>query len=292
MIKYKSLFSVLLLTIFVASPSRSLVLNVYKYTRTDDINVAIEIWADNHYEGNKEKNLAQLKTFIQSYLLKNPTHLIIESKFFYGVDYKTTNIAQFIDSFNIKLRQARPWSFIYTPQERSQSTWIAWELPYLLLSIFNNEALPTDFELNDDQRKIFIKNVTFNFFDPRLNMDDRLANPDNADEVSSQVKKKFADANKSSPEKIKPLLSSYVDSRFDHATDNTEDPSYLGHIFDIEALSSIMPFLIPDKEFKKIVIPCGEWHAEQLRKILPTLGFPNMVKLQLAQPNTVRRRLF
>src|SRR6185437_528936 len=124
-----------------------------------------------------------------------------------------------------------PWSFYNSPQDPAQTTWIAWELPFILLSVFSNEALPEGFELNQQEREHIINNVTVEFHDPRLYSDEEV--------ISGQVRFNFKEANKSSPEKTANILATYVEARFSNATINTSENTYLAHAFDIEALSSI-----------------------------------------------------
>jgi hypothetical protein len=289
--KYKPVFSLFLLFIMAAHQSLGLVIKVDRHYGNIETKTSIEIWADNHFRGSKEENLEQLKTFIHTYLLKSRIHLVIESKFFYSVDCKNTNMLQYREALNRILgTQLRQWSFYESPQEQSQTTWIAWELPYLLLSIFSGGNLPIEFELNEEQRRTIIKNVTVEFLDPRLYIDPRLANPIDEQQLSEQVKNKFHDTNKSSPEKIKSHLANYVESRFLEATSDTNDPTYFGHVFDIQALSSVIGSLA-DVSQKKIVVLCGQWHAEQLNLVVPTLGFPILVKLELG-PKAKRKLEF
>lgn len=261
-------------TVF-ATKCLGLIFSVSRHSRTDNIPTVLEHWGDKHNQGTKQENLVQLKMFINDYLLTEPVHLIIESPFFYGLDYKNTNISKYLEDLG-KVYDSGifPWSFYNSPQDPAQTTWIAWELPIILFSVFSNEVLPEGFELNQQQRELILNNVTAEFHDPRLHSSDE-------EVISGQVKFNFKEANKSSPEKTANILATYVESRFSNATINTSVSTYLAHAFDVEALSSIINSIYSANPAKKIVVLSGQYHQLQLDKIVPQLGFSNLRQFQL-----------
>ena len=287
MLGHRFVTSIFLLWSIFAAESNGLIFSISYYSG-DELKTDLEFWEDNHYQGTKEANLKQLNAFIKIKLAENRVHLIIESPFFYNIDCKNTHIKTYMKYLSERVgSNVKQWSFFESPREPSENSWIAWELPYVLLSVFSKEELPNSIELSEEQREHIINNVTVEFLDPRLSADMKSGD---IQEISLHVNNNFQNANKSSPKKTAKILSSYVESRNSEAPSNTEDPIFLAHAFDIEALSSLMCSLKSEDPAKKIIVLCGHWHALQLAKIVPSLGFLTLKKYEL-NPEPTRRKL-
>jgi hypothetical protein len=254
----------------------------------------IEIWGDNHYLGSKEENRKQLKVFVESELLKNgPIYLSIESKFFDGVDVRTTNSLNYFRSLYQKLG----WSYADTlfsldqsPQAPSALTWIAWDLPLILMNIFNHEELPSFINLTVAQKQHIINNVHVTFVDPRLRISKDTVAPEQPEVLRDELLKNFNMANQSSPKKVAPILDRYVqehstDTPLDSPNSTNKAPQHAS-MFDIALISNLITTMYSNNTTtaKRIIILCGQWHVQHLDKLFPDLGFTNRIKRQLQTP--------
>ena len=298
----------------ISGPASAIVKYIITYEGSDDNNnTKIEIWCDDHFNSTKEENQQQLKLFIEKWLTKKQkTHVYVESKFFHNIDIKSTSLTEFFNTLQKRLGWSyfeAPFSLESTPQSDEATTWIAWDLPYVLMHIFKNQNLPSPVELNEQGRNLIIENVDTTFFDSRIRFSQKIANPEDPVAVEAELKNNFQEAKQSSPKKVALKLEEYslqINSLAASDTNSSSElPSY-NTLFDVELITKIIPnlFLSDPNSPKRIIILCGELHARRLDKLLPELNFKNRRVFSLqkhsnpapssttsAATNQVRRRL-
>lgn len=276
-----------LVAVFLVSRCFALVFSVIQHT--NDVNgthkPSVELWADNHSAGSKEENIAQLTKFAESLPLLGRVHLVIESKFFYQFNCL---VSRDFDALLDEMGGA------FFAQDPNASTWIAWDLPFVLIKIFNDQPLPEYINLTPDQKNLIKQNITVDFLDPRLQLEKPDVAPKVALNLEQHVEEKFVTANNRSPKKTREALYSYVTSRVSDKSEESRGPSSYDHLFDIEALSSIVASLYDDdRSAPKIIVLCGAWHAYHLDLIMPSLELNKRKEYKLMAPvqNPVARKL-
>lgn len=251
---------------------------IFRITKSEQFypDHALFVCSEHHYLGDQEQNLQQLKYFIENVLTQEPMHLIIESKFFYdGIDITQTSPEEYFKKISHNFFQ-EPWSFDYSPQDASVTTWIGWHLPLALMAIHHMQDLPYSIQLTHDQREYIKNNITAEFCDPRLLINSDFANHHDPAEIKELVEKKFDESIRLSPTKLKNLSAETVNSQISISVNNPKSTIFCAQLFDINALSSIIKYVFyPTQEArkKKIVVICGDWHASNFWKLLPSLDF-------------------
>ncbi len=239
----------------------------------------VHLWADEHTRGSVGENRAQLRLFVERFLSLDKAHLVIESKFFFAL--KEDDINKTPVQWSEFLRE----HYQCDGQDFSKScTWIAWDLPMVLVAIFNNTELPSDIVLSPQQRQHIQENISFEFIDPRLNIEYTNNSLQVIAEVADQALEGFKKAARSSPTKIDKDLSNFAEAHCLLAKEGDRDS--IDHLLDVNAFSAIIRTLTKQSEEgmprKKIVLLCGTWHAYFLNGLLPLLSFSQRKEYTLA----------
>lgn len=250
--------------------------------------IEINLFSDFHYVGTKDQNLVQLKYFVEHILTSKPMHLIIETQFFYGINYKEISATSALGYLSHKFKE--DYSFTNSAQKPEATTWIAWELPLILLSIYHNEKLPHFIELTDNQKFFIQNNVSCDFSDPRMYIDNNYSLLEELIAAKDFVIKKFNHAVENSPIRIASVIPRYVASRLEKGEKDPTHDLFCAEYFDIEVLTSIINSICLKKP---IMVLCGDFHVQKLKTILPHLfDDPNINLLACAKadisPNEVR----
>lgn len=250
------------------------------------------VCSDHHYLGDEEQNLQQLRYFVENVLTQEPMHLIIESKFFYGgADYKKISPEVYFHTISQNFLH-EPWSFNYSPQDASVTTWIGWHLPLALMAIHHSQELPYSITLTQEQREYIKNNISAEFCDPRLLINNSFENHQEPSAIKDCVEKKFDERIRLSPTKLKNLSAENLTSQFSFSTNNPKSNVFCAQLFDIETLSSIINYVYypsPEPRKKKIGVMCGDWHADNLYNILPKLNFIDSGKATGISSNIIKQ---
>lgn len=236
----------LLLVAIYLIPTQSFAL-IYSIAKYEDANgKKITVMLDSHFFGSKSQNLEQMERFLSR--LKHrvaPTHLLIESKFFFGAR-NAESIDDVYKEISSLLMKDTKWSFDQSPQHPLASTWIAWHLPFRLLS------QPID-------------GITYNFCDPRLVLDSPVKTFENVSWLHDYANKKRLSAiNQTPEEKLGEVSTLFFNNNH---IDSVE-------LFDTIIGAETVNYIYVDKpENTDLLIICGCAHHKMLEMLILTLGF-------------------
>lgn len=263
---------------FIATESWSLTVFIYIFQGPNG--ERLEIWADDHFKGTKTDNLYQLQKFLGYIVHQKPSHLIVESPFFHGLDLDGLSQDSFTQFCNNKYGKpgSETWSFELSPQRKDATTWISWELPYFLLA-FRNEHLPQGFYLPNNKDGVeLLKNLCCRFFDPRPTA----LGPQQEQQLEKLMQNArdiFVQANENSPKKYREMMSSFVDL----AACDSDNAKGAG-VLDLHFISEI--FSIINNKYlvqKNIFLLCGQYHALKVKEIMLQRDFKLMQTMKLAE---------
>lgn len=133
--------------------------------------IELYLGADNHSLGSKAQNFEQLQYFFKNVLAQESLHLIAESKFFHGLHTSVGNNYEkgvLGNQIPFQLPQNFEWSVSLSPQKRSDTTWIAWELPFLLTQLRKDDSCSSMLNLSEAEINHIVQNISFEFLDPRV----------------------------------------------------------------------------------------------------------------------------
>lgn len=248
-----------------------------------NLKTQIYICSDNHYVGTKKQNLEQLMGFFNT-LSRAPyyVHTISESMFFRRF---FVNQGSNFESYFAKTYGLGNYSFTHSPQDLKATTFIGWELPISYMSLLEKNSLPNELKDSNIENT---DNKQFSMYccDPRLDAESACNLENYIQDFFLEFKKYCSHrASKNFVDSFDGIISSIISmTKAQNPSNPPLTDKYIKEslLFDLDVITHLLQWY-QDAETKsfapydqlpiKIVIFCGQWHANQLTEMLKLLGF-------------------